>query len=59
MVIYYKDQRPPLRIVIIHLFSVFPVLSTGTKIFPVPALFIPVPVTGTIILLSLKLELEL
>ena len=31
--------------------SVVPVLSTGTKIIPVPALFIPVPV--------LKLELEL
>ena len=32
--------------------SVVPVLSTGTKIIPVPVLFIPVPV------LELELELE-
>ena len=32
--------------------SVVPVLSTGTEIIPVPALFIPVPV------LELELELE-
>ena len=32
--------------------SVVPVLNTGTKIIPVPALFIPVPV------LELELELE-
>ena len=38
---------------------VVPVLSTGTKIIPVPALFIPGTGTGTIILLSSKLELEL
>ena len=36
----------------LHNSSVVPVLNTGTKIIPVPALFIPVPV------LELELELE-
>ena len=47
-----------------HTHSVVPVLSIGTKIIPVPAVFIPVPVlelyitkTGIIILLSSKLEI--